>query len=296
MPSHRNSVSGYAAFSDESRHSDGRFRSIAAVSLPANSVVDLNGRIATLLTAKGIGEFKWQNLTSAKARFAAIELVDLVFNDLLPLGGRVDVLIWDIEDSRHTVPGRDDRRNYERMFFHLHRAAMKRREGGAAWHIRPDERVEIDWDTIRSCLTSVGAWRQHFDHPLLREAFSETFFSVASLREVISSQTPLCQLADFFAGIAPYSRERSELIKRWLSHTSGQGEFYDEAAEPKLSGGDRERLPVLKHLADACKRARLGVSLADSGYLQTKDPSRPMNFWHYKPQHDNDRAPTRNSR
>lgn len=286
-------TSQYAAFSDESCHTEGRFRSIAAVSIPAACVAGVSDRIQALLRDKGIGEFKWHELSRARVRFAALALVDFVFDVLLSLGTRVDVLVWDTEDARHRVVGRDDRKNYERMFFHLHRALMQRREPGAKWHLRPDERVDVDWETIRSCLANVGAWRRYFEHPLLKESFSERLFNVRTLREVESAEAPLCQLADLFAGIAPYSRSKAETIVRWLRHSAVQYDLFESAPQIHLSRRDRERLPVLKHLYDRCKRARLGVSLASWGYLQTRDPSRPLNFWHYMPQHEHDRAPTR---
>lgn len=282
----------YAAFSDESCHTEGRFRSIAAVSLPAACVIPVSGRIRALLRAHRVGEFKWHELINERKRGAALTLVDFVFDELLGLDGRVDVLTWDTDDRRHKVPDRDDLKNYARMFFHLHRVHMQRREPGAQWHLRPDEGVKVDWGTIRSCLANVGAWRRYFEHPLLRESFSESFFNVRLLREVVSAETPLCQLADFFAGIAPYSRLKADTIPRWLRISAGQLDLFER--EPiRLSQRDRARLPVLKHLYDRCKRGRLGVSLASCGYLRTRDPSRPLNFWHYRPQHEHDKAPTR---
>lgn len=282
----------YGAFSDESRHTAARFRSIASVSLPASEVVAISTKLSGILTASGIREFKWVDLNGARERLGALKLVDFVFDVLLGAGGRVDVLTWDTRDSRHAVVGRDDIRNFERMYFHLHRALMERRELGAEWHLRPDERVDVDWTTIESCLGAVGRWRRHFEHPLLQEVFSERFFEVKTLKQVESSAQPLCQLADLFAGMAPYSRERSDLIRAQLLKSEGQESLFDE---PALTGSrrDMERFIVIERLYRRSRGLKLGLSLRTDGFLRTRDPRAPVNFWHYSPQHSNDIAPRR---
>jgi len=173
---------------------------------------------------------------------------------------------------------------------------MQRREGGAEWDLSPDKRQDIDWKTIRSCLANVGAWRRYFEHPLLRESFSTRFFTVRTLRDVDSADTPLCQLADFFAGIAAWSRTNADKILRWLRESTGQQHLFEQEPAISESASDRARLPVLRHFYERCKRGRLGVSLASCGYLRTRDPSRPLNFWHYVPQHEHDKAPTKDVR
>ena len=74
----------YAAFSDESHHNDGRFRGIAAISLPAAVVVHVSSEIRGVLADSGLTEFKWQNLSSARERFAAIKLIDHFCRTLVP--------------------------------------------------------------------------------------------------------------------------------------------------------------------------------------------------------------------
>jgi hypothetical protein len=59
------------------------------------------------LAESKVAEFKWQKLTSAKYRFAALKLIDTIF-EAVGQGLRTDVLVWDTRDRRHAVPGRDD--------------------------------------------------------------------------------------------------------------------------------------------------------------------------------------------
>ena len=104
----------YAVFADERRYDHGRFRSIAAVSLPAGTVVDLSTRLAGALAAAGVPELKWSSLGARAAVVrCATAFVDLLLEEI-PNGLRADVLIWDTEDARHRVPNRDDIANYER--------------------------------------------------------------------------------------------------------------------------------------------------------------------------------------
>lgn len=159
----------FFAVSDESQITAARFRSIAAVSLPVEEAVAFNERLRGVLDDSDVAEFKWNKLRSAKRRFCAGKLIDSVVDDLLRLEGRVDVLVWDTQDSRHSVPNRDDDKNFERMYFHLHRTLMLRRDPESVWHLRPDEKLGVDWDTLQECLHSVGAWKKYYDMPLLAE-------------------------------------------------------------------------------------------------------------------------------
>ena len=283
----------YVAYSDESNVTDARYRSICAVSFPAEQLESATGELAGFLAESKVEEFKWKKLRSAKYRYCALDLLKCVFAKCQQCDWRFDVIIWDTQDARHTVVNRDDTKNFERMFFHLLRNAMCRRELNATWHVFPDEKLDVDWDTVRDCLHSVGRWRRHFEHPLLKEAFSEQFFRLERLETVRSHQEPACQLADLFAGLGAFSRTMAREYGEWCNATNPQGNFFSLTQGPMTSHSERERFEVLHHFADRCRSLTLGVSLRTKGYLTTPDPANPLNFWHYEPQHDSDRAPTR---
>lgn len=282
----------FSAYTDESSVSAERFRSVCAVSLPQSLESRVSDSIAECLAASGVAEFKWSELRTARNRFCAEKLIDTVLPLLGSDGVRVDVLVWDTYDARHTVLNRDDEANLERMFFHLLRTSMSRRQT-ADWHVFPDERTGTDWATLRDCLASTGAWLRRFDYPLLRDAHAEHLFRVRELRPVSSHTTPLVQVADLFAGLAAFSRKHAETFKQWSEATAAQGTLFDQPETPALSGSLRQRFELLPKLAERCRHMRLGVSLRTAGYLTTPNPANPLNFWHYSPQHDRDRAPTR---
>lgn len=97
----------YVVFSDESSHTDGDFRSIAAVSLPCsrhNDIVRMSDQLTTILESSTKGELKWRNVkrNSRKNALRAKASINFVFSSLSQ-NLRVDVVIWDIHDSRHSV-------------------------------------------------------------------------------------------------------------------------------------------------------------------------------------------------
>ena len=282
----------YAVFSDESRHTEGRYRSLAAVSVPAADVVALSARIRAALQLDRRGELKWRNVKRRFNRDRAIAVVDVLLAHV-DHGVRVDVLTWDTHDSRHAVRNRDDVANYERMFFHLHRVLMERRGAHSRWHIRPDEQVTIDWHTIRQCLTSRGTWQSGHDISKLSSEFRHSVPTVLTFREVDSAETPLCQLADLMAGMTAYARSNANIVRRQVIEPADQGTLFGASDSATISSADESRFRVISHLYRDCKERRLGVSLRECGYLRTLDPDKPINFWHYEPQHQLDTAPTR---
>jgi hypothetical protein len=64
-----------------------------------------------ILTGTAMIELKWGELRSAKKRFVAIRVFNYIIEQAIAGNLRVDVLTWDIEDSRHKVQGRNDVRN-----------------------------------------------------------------------------------------------------------------------------------------------------------------------------------------
>ncbi len=213
---------------------------------------------------------------------------------MLGKDARVDILIWDTHDDRHAIQGRDDIKNFERMFFHLHKNLMYRREYESLWYLCPDRRSAIDWQTLKQYLEDKGRLRTYFDHPLLKGEFSKIFFQVKTLKEVRSPDYPISQLADLFAGMGPYSYEKSELLEYQMAEKNNQGDFFNSGERKgiKISNADEERFRVISHLYKLSKERKLGISFRSNFHLSTPNPSNPINFWLYESQHDEDKAPT----
>ena len=291
----------HVAFSDESNWNVGRFRSLALVSATLGSLEELEGEIRQLLARSNVREFKWKHLGGAKERFAAEKMCRFAVEKACRGQLRVDVLVWDIADSRHGIHGRDDIKNLQRMYYHVFRNVLRARwPNDAVWRLNPDEHAAMDWETVRDCLENVSE-RAEVDKSLFtRGRFRLRLrreFGIEQIRPVGSGEHPVVQLADLFAGLAAFSRAKFEEYQSWLCATSPQKTLFDD--EPVSSSPSRSalgRFKVLHTFDGLCKERKLGVSLKTKSGLWTPEPRNPLNFWLYEPQHPDDKAPTRQKR
>jgi hypothetical protein len=290
----------HIAYADES-YTKSRYRSVAVVTLPADRGETFESQFGSLLQRSGLKEFKWSKLRQARERFAAIRMVDKTIE--LSASGelRIDVLVWDTQDSRHRIKGRDDVANLQRMYYHLFKNVLQRRwPTGSTWHLYPDENSALDWMTVQDYLDTAG-----LDIRLEGNLFDVGGFQIRLARdfrilricEVCSLDTPICQLADLYAGVGAYSHSAYDKYECWLHAQSGQMSlgliFQGGDVQPKLSNSDQERCQVIKHLDECCKRHKLRVGLQSSRGFKTYDPGLPVNFWFYEPQHPDDKAPVK---
>jgi hypothetical protein len=282
----------FVAYSDESYSTAERYRSLATFSFPLRSHQQIRTELLKILRDSDVSEFKWHKLKDAKYRFCAIKFIEAVIGFLGKHDVRIDVLIWDTHDSRHRIVGRDDTANFERMFFHLHGQVLKRRPRNAKWKIYPDRRLEINWDNIAACLKAVGKRVEVIDLPLFNTFFAESYYQIQEFSQVESHEHPCCQVADLFAGVAVFSKTHYRLYKKWTKKKTPRLGLFQEN-DPAISNREVNRFNVLMYLNECCKRKKLGVSLDTFSCLRTPNPQYPINFWHYEPQHEQDKAPSK---
>ncbi len=289
----------HVAYADESRHNIGRYRSVALLTLKECHDARMTAELRARLVESGVTEFKWKDLGSAKARLAAIKLVDYVLDQVLRGELRVDVLIWDIEDTRHKIHGRDDEKNLSHLYYRIFENVLRIRwPDNAVWRLYPDEHSGIDWGRIRTFLGLVGSRVEGKASLLDSDDFYLKRIQEFSISEIISSDSkacPLIQVADLLAGLAVYSRTSYPTYTVWLDRQMKQDPLpmLTTRAETTLSNTDEERCKVLSGFDEKCKRHKLRVSLKTHQGLQTMDPSKPINFWLYIPRHEFDKAPTK---
>jgi hypothetical protein len=285
----------HAAYSDETHYNVGRFKGIGVVTAAINHATEASGEVKAILTAANVSELKWEKLRTARDRIAAIRVADWLFSKINVL--RVDVLTWDIEDPRHRLRGRDDVANLHRMYHHLMNNVLRRYPSGCTWKLYPDEQDSIDWERIHDFLDGAGTksrFRQNVGELTYRLRF-EKDFRIVQIVPSKSEVEPLIQVADLLAGMAAFSRTHIETYRRWKEQESGQENLF-EKEEQTFSGGEREKCAVLSDFRHRCHRCALPVSLNSTGGLQSRDPRIALNFWHYVPQREADRAPTRTAR
>jgi hypothetical protein len=288
----------HVGFSDESHWNHGRFRSLGLVTVPVRALAGLEQQLGTLLNGSNVTEFKWKELDGARKRFAAQKMCEFAVKAACEHNLRVDVLIWDVQDSRHNIAGRDDIANLQRMYYHLFRNVLRARwPDNAVWRLHPDEHTAMDWNTVQDCLENVAV-RPEVERSLFTQGQFRIRlrreFGLEEIRPVSSQQHRLLQLADLFAGMAVFSRNQFDAYQAWLAANSKQARLFEEpeeSAEPSRSS--RERFLVLRYFDECCKQRKLRVSLKTKRGLWTPRPEKPLNFWMYEPQHLEDKAPTK---
>jgi len=290
----------FTAYSDES-YINARFQSVSVVTFSSESEAALRSELSGSLDSSSISEFKWSKLRQARDRFGAMKLIDFAIGQAIAENLRIDTLIWDTEDSRHNITGRDDTENLQRMYYHLFRNVLQKRwPEDSVWDLYPDENSALDWSRLEDYLDRAGIGIELqgdiFDAGEFRiRLFRE--FRIEKIKEVSSCDAPICQIADLFAGAGAFSHTSFDRYKHWCRKDVGQmtlacnhelsGDDYD------LSGGETEKCLVLDYLNKRCKKSKLRVGLESSRGLKTYDPRFPINFWVYQPQHPEDKAPLR---
>jgi len=204
----------HIAYADETSYNAGRIRGGGLVTLPSAVKPGIGNEIRKILYGSNVGEFAWEKLSGARERFAAIKLIGFMMEHAWTGHLRIDLLVWDTEDRRHKIPGRDDIANLGRKYYHLFRNTLKNRWlAGSAWLLKPDENSAIDRATLQECLRASSV-EMMLSGPLFEEQDHlgrlRLDLDVLDIQPSVSSEEPLIQLADLFVGMAIYSHERYE--------------------------------------------------------------------------------------
>ncbi len=281
----------HVAFSDDSKHKDGRYNSLCLVSLSRNKHEELNSKIKDLLIRSDVKkEFKWLKVSGAKYRFAAEGIINFIFENINNI--RIDVLVWDIQDSRHKdIIHRDDNANLARMYYHLLCCVLgKRWDCDCTWCWYPDKQSSIDWKILAKCL-SLKKYEKAanlFDMP--QEKFIKLGLKIIKVSR--SERETFIQIADCFAGLGAWSYGHFDKYSQWLSINSEQKSFFNNGNnKSKFTNREKFRFPVLDFLIDNCKKRKMGISLKGKKGLYSYNPNNNINFWLYEPQFIEDKAP-----
>lgn len=283
----------HIAFSDDSKHVDGRFNSLALVTSEYRNFSEMQHGILEILKDSGItDEFKWVKLKDAKYRLAARKMIDFIFKNDDKL--RVDILIWDLEDKRHKgIVSRDDAQNLVRMYYHLVSMTFSKKWqiDNARWEWYPDKQSDVDWNTLQDCI-------QNKRHRCVKDLFNlNPDFQTIRIKKIMPSESQnysLIQLADLFAGMGSYSRGHYLKFCQWMTNTSGQRQLFPNEKTPNFSNREKERFHVIDYFNQKSKKSRLQIGLESTNGFKSHNPSAFINYWLYEPQHEVDKAPVKN--
>ena len=291
-------------YSDESK-SDG-FCSLCAVSLKEENYENISNKLREILSNHKLKELKFTEIRTHRGKIdSAKEFIKFAIENARSGKIRVDLIIWNLNDKRHRVKGRDDKENLERMYYNLLRYIAGKWQGyndKIDFEFYPDENTEYDFGKIARYLKNTKHGKRQKWHSI--ELFGDNLskFSFDDPQQKISYQEPLIQLADLFAGIGCFSRENGGLYKKWNANIEKNENvklplFPDSGKEDDVflnkTKTEENRFELIKLIKDYCKKNKITISLNTYGYLRT-DPfykSEPINFWHYDPKGDYDIAP-----
>jgi len=110
----------FVAYSDESGIFDKRYQAIGIVSGERENISNLWSELKQVLINKGVKEIKWEQVRTHRPKIEVAGLfiqkaVEFAVKRLI----RIDVLLWDTQDERHSVIGRDDQANLEYMYYKI---------------------------------------------------------------------------------------------------------------------------------------------------------------------------------
>lgn len=282
----------HLAFSDDSKHKDGRYNSLALVTLKDVNFSSIHNKLKEIFKNSGISdEFKWEKLRNAKYRLAAQKLIDFTFQNEQKM--RVDILIWNLDDSRHrNILGRDDSENLVRMYYHLISTTCSKRWPirDSCWKWYPDIQSSINWNNMNNCI-------RNKKHTCVQDLFySNPEFENVNLEEIEpakSQKHSLIQIADLFAGMGAYSWGSFETYLKWKDIINNQPSLFPNSTNTRLSPSEKERFIVISDFNKKCKNRSMQIAFESTRGFKSYVPKNFINFWMYEPQHDKDKAPTK---
>jgi len=271
---------------DESRYNQGKYRAISIFSHQKEDTDYLISGIGEIVEKSGITEMKWKHVKNDKKSKVVKDSLDFLIRTIKQRKKiRVDVLIWDVEDSRHKVMGRDDIMNLQVMYYHLFENVIEKRwRGTKKWRIYPDRNSSIKWTDVRKILSRR--------------------YNIEELTEKDSVENVLIQISDIFSGMGAYTWNSIEKYPMWIEKHFGQSKLFEE--EPpatSLTNKDRYRWEVINTFYSKIKKLDLEgikgnkaieINTSRKMGFKTRNPEFPINFWFYIPQTDLDKAPIKN--
>ncbi len=284
----------HLAYSDESQQNIGRFHAIGMVSLKAECAKQISDDIQNILSESEVREAKWQKIKGARDRFAAIKIFDLCLSEACKNILRIDVLIWDTNDSRHKIVRRDDNKNFINMYIQLFRNVFRKRwPNNSTWQVFPDENSVIDWAYIRNTLANQNRFTNEKELLFPKEWFKlNTDFGICEIVGIDSKNNYLAQAADLFAGMGVFSYEHYDIYKKWEILNPAQPKLFNIESSSTLSSKEEEHSCVMNTFLSRAQNHHMGISIKSNG-LSTHNPLKPINFWLYTSKRPNDKAPIR---
>ena len=206
-------------------------------------------------------------------------------------------LTWNLVDSRHQVQRRDNSANFHRMLFHGLRSVADW-FGDIEWHWYHDQNTALDQAELQAFLNNTRGYRILSGMPVNLFGEYRHTIRLTKVGQRCSKDMPLIGLADFLAGATRHSVHDGAGCVEVHRHKGGQQGFSFEEVQAHVTVSDAvlAKREMVSYLREECGRRKLGVSLESTNRLETHRKGSKVWFWHYEPQGDYDKAPTKPER
>lgn len=285
----------YLIFSDESGIAGNeRYRAIGTVSGHLQDMRTLHKQLGEMLEKYKKSDVKFKKLKGdSKLTKISKEFVSLGLKKCYEGIIRINVMVWDTQDSRHSIQGRDDVENFKRMYYHALKVTMRQWDNQLKWEFYPDENTAINWREIADYLSRTNLSRDNkVEQTLFGDLINLAFAKIHSPTDSSSPKYHNIQLADLFAGIVRLSHLHGQDLIDWRLVNSPENLLFTPANQDcELSKGQKAKFEVMSHFKDKADFHSLGVNLSKDKYFQTFNKGKNIFLWKYEPQHENDKAP-----
>lgn len=290
----------HIGYADESYWNVGQFRSIALVTAARPTAEAVAVRVAHALEKSNVSEFAWNSLRTDNTLAAANAMIEITLNTAYNVTYterlRVDVLTWDTQDSRHhNVLRRDDAANMGHLYYRLIITVIERRWPKGLWLIRPDEQSNIDFEKLEKTLAFPSRKAKASQQLVLGKQFAPALFGPPKVVQS-TSDAPLIQVADLFAGLSSFSWNDHQAYQAWKSRQNAHQNFPGMVQDSISSGKEYKSRALNKfenlYVQRLADREQKDFSMRRKGLI-TRNPNNHINFWLYTPQGAYDKAPQR---
>jgi hypothetical protein len=283
-------------FTDESgQDADNRFGCIAAVSGTKENTEALNVGLQKVLSSYSKKEVKFNKIKNNRSIKIACEFFKICIKYLLNNKIKIHVLVWDKQDARHKVQNRLDNENLKRMYYKLMKYIEEDWYHKGKWCFYPDEYSAIDWreDIVQFLENTPLGKSEDKEYLLFAEMYQSYFTKFKTVKELESHKYPILQLADLFAGLVRTSRRNSN-FHTWYQENENTDEnlLFPQDQNTKVSNSMLSKFKLMKEFKLLASNSKLGVNLSKNKYFTTFNKKNNIVFWHYKPIHVLDKAPT----
>jgi len=288
----------YYIFSDESGY-DGsnRYASLASISGTKTYTKELNTELQEILKRYNKKEIKFKKIKNTQTENIANEFIEASLKFINSGKVKVHILLWDKQDSRHSVQNRDDIKNMAKMYYKLIIQVRNNWSVKNKWYFFPDEFEAINWkEEIAPYIENTPIHKIKKEQPILFQCmYDNTFSEFNTVKELESDKYPLIQLADLYAGMMRTSKKEIDFYHWYNESYTNEANLFDLKPQINISKSREPKYRVMKNFKDKSSLYKMGINLSSDKCFKTFTNKGGIVIWHYSPQNKYDKAPTNNS-